>query len=182
VKLLVVNSFEFAACGSRQKHALAHWLREMRDAHNLRVVVYSIEREEPRVGALYGLSYTASSMSVVGSWRFEELNVELNATEKAVRYADAVEQIDNEIRQKKAEESRKAEAIKQEATTQAVASTAKKPTGMTMPRRELQSKLNLVPSSELLQSLKTNDLAPVGARSASIIEPMALEEDYAIAA
>ena len=181
VKLLVVNSFEFAACGSRQKHALAHWLREMRDAHNLRVVVYSIEREEPRVGALYGLSYTASSMSVVGSWRFEELNVELNATEKAVRYADAVEQIDNEIRQKKAE-ARNAEAIKQEATTQAVASTAKKPTGMTMPRRELQSKLNLVPSSELLQSMKTNDLAPVGARSASIIEPMVLEENYAMAA
>ena len=52
---------------------------------------------------------------------------------------------------------------------------------MTMPRRALQAKLALVPSSELLQTLKTNDLATVGARSASIIEAVEAE-DYAMAA
>jgi hypothetical protein len=188
VKMLVVNSFEFAACGSRQKHALAHWLREMRDAHNLRVVVYSYENNLPEVGALNALDYTASSVSMVGAWKIGEVSSSPTATDVAVRYADAVEEIDNEIRQKKAEEKAAQEKAAQDQATVApvqinapVVPTEKKPAAMTMPRRALQSKLNLVPSSELLQTLKTNDLTLVGAHPSNILETVE-EEDYAMAA
>jgi hypothetical protein len=54
VRLLVISSFEFAATNARQRHALVHWLRQMRDEHALRIVVYSLAPEVPQQGAHSG--------------------------------------------------------------------------------------------------------------------------------
>jgi hypothetical protein len=154
VRMLVVNSFEFAACGSRQKHALAHWLREMRDAHKLRVIVYSCARECPKFGALADLSFVANSTDEVGEWRwhnnYQNGSFGINATEMAVRYADAVEKLAKEMREKNAEGKSDEKA-------------GEKSQGMTMPRREWHGKLNFIGPDQLIESLKNKNLATVSA-------------------
>jgi hypothetical protein len=155
VRMLILNSFEFAACGSRQKHALAHWLREMRDAHRLQVVVYSCAPDAPRNGALFNLGYAASSTVEVGKWRYEEdYQSEYHTTtasEASLQYAA------NVIASEDAAASSKSSA-------------------MTMPRRKWQNKLNLIGAEELVGSLKNKELRAVSAGGEVV------EEEYAMAA
>lgn len=167
IRMIVVNSFEFAAIGSRQKQAFAAWLRAMRDAHKLRIVVYSYERESPRQGALSGLSYVSNYVDKVGEWQREEVPAAamLNATDVAESYADAVEQLHQQMQQ-----SREAQQVSQDvqpANTAAIIPTNASTTGsgMTMPRREWERRRDYEGYLRRPTSLDINDLAPRGART-----------------
>jgi hypothetical protein len=70
IKLVILNSFEFAAIYSRQRSKLATWLREMRDTYGVRMVVYSMY-EEQKSGALGTLSWLADRTQEVGEWQYE---------------------------------------------------------------------------------------------------------------
>lgn len=167
VRMLVLNSFEFAACGSRQKHALSHWLREMRDAHKLRVIVYSCAPELPKFGALADLGFVANSTDEVGEWRwhndYKNGRHGINATEMAVRYADAVEKLAKEMKEKAGEQGNDK-------------TPGEKSAAMAMPRREWYGKLNIIGPGQLIESLKNKNLTPV---SAGVEEE---ESEFAMAA
>lgn len=68
VKCIVLNSMDFAAETSRQRTALVHWLREMRDVMGCSVAVYVI-REPVGEGALMQLLWVSDRCSEVGEWR-----------------------------------------------------------------------------------------------------------------
>jgi hypothetical protein len=70
IKLVILNSFEFAAVYSRQRVKLATWLREMRDMHGVSVVVYSMHAAQT-MGALGTLSWLADRTQEVGDWQYE---------------------------------------------------------------------------------------------------------------
>jgi hypothetical protein len=70
IKLVILNCFEFAAIYSRQRSKLATWLREMRDAHDVRVVVYS-HHEPQKSGGLGTLAWLADRTQEVGAWQYE---------------------------------------------------------------------------------------------------------------
>lgn len=70
VKLVIINSFEFAAMHSRQRVKLANWMREMRDLHGVRVAVYSMYAEQ-KAGALGTLAWLADRTQEVGEWQYE---------------------------------------------------------------------------------------------------------------
>lgn len=71
VKLVIINSFEFAAIFSRQKTLLASWLREMRDAYGLRIAVYSMYPEQTH-GGLGSLAWLSDRSEQVGDWKYDE--------------------------------------------------------------------------------------------------------------
>ncbi len=70
IKLVILNSFEFAAIYSRQRNRLAVWLREMRDEHGIRIVVYSSHASQS-IGAHGVLSGLAERVQDVGAWQYE---------------------------------------------------------------------------------------------------------------
>ncbi|HET6513200.1 MAG TPA: hypothetical protein VFH43_13490 [Candidatus Kapabacteria bacterium] len=139
VRMIILNSWEFAALGSRQKHALAMWLREVRDASKLRVVVYTREKEIPKFGALAMLCHAASSCDDTGAWtwngRYAADKFYPNMTDTVNEYIEHYE-------------ARRAESSKG---------------GMTMPRKKRYGLLNIVTASELIDSLKNKDLRAVSA-------------------
>jgi hypothetical protein len=159
VRMIVLNSWEFAACGSRQKHALAHWLREMRDGNKVRVVVYSLEKECPRHGALPQLAYTANSTDEMGEWRWHNKYASgefyPNATETANEYAQAVEA--------KASAGKSDAATAEAASTEAATSEFTDQPEFVIPR-ERRGGLEFVKASDILQarSLKNKELEVAG--------------------
>lgn len=147
VKLLVLNSWEFAACGSRQKHALAHWLREMRDGNKVRIVVYSREPKCPEFGALPLLGYTANSTDEMGEWRWHDKYTKdqffPNATETVLEYMEA-------------REAERSDAAASDVADQSGTSVSRKKRGV----------LEFIPVGDILkaQALKNKELEGVGAQ------------------
>jgi hypothetical protein len=54
IRVIILNCIDFAARTTNQKKALVHWLREMRDVHECRVIVYGIHAttDEGAIGQL----------------------------------------------------------------------------------------------------------------------------------
>jgi hypothetical protein len=69
VKLVILNSFEFAALHSRQKVRLIEWIRSVRDGLDCRVVVYSMQELYEPVGAIKQLRWLAERSEECGDWR-----------------------------------------------------------------------------------------------------------------
>lgn len=194
IRLLVLNSFEFAAYGSRQKHALCNWLREMRDAHKLRVVIYSLERQMPKFGALSNIGYASSSTAEVGKWRYEEDYKEnhhfANATDASLQYAEDVVASEAAVTESKVTEpvttlnaALNGASINDATINEAAIPAASNLRSMTMQRRQWHRTLNIISAQDLNGSLKNNDLQPLGARSEVLeAEPEGIEPEYAIAA
>jgi hypothetical protein len=194
VRLLVLNSFEFAAYGSRQKHALCNWLREMRDAHKLRVVIYSLERAVPKFGALANIEYASSSTAEVGKWRYEDnykQNFHFpNAADASLQYAEdavasevAVTEV--AVTEVAATEKQVIEpaAIENSTINDAALPTASQLHAMTMQRRHWHRTLNIISADDLTGSLKNKDLQPRGAHSEAVEPELQAEEmEYAMAA
>lgn len=70
IKLVILNAFEFAAMFSRQRNRLAIWLREMRDAFGIRIVVYSILPPQT-IGAHGVLATLSERVQDTGAWQYE---------------------------------------------------------------------------------------------------------------
>lgn len=70
VRVVVMNSLDFATQNSRQRIAIVHWLREMRDELDVRVIVYSLH-EPAKFGAMGQLGWIADTVEEVGRWRLE---------------------------------------------------------------------------------------------------------------
>jgi hypothetical protein len=70
IKLVILNAFEFAAIYSRQRNRLATWLREMRDEHGIRIVVYSTQPAQ-QTGPHGVLSSLAERVQEVGAWQYD---------------------------------------------------------------------------------------------------------------
>jgi hypothetical protein len=67
VRLIAISSFEFAAWHSRGRTKIVHWLRRMRDEHEVSIVIYTMETHRPRpeaphMGALALLAWTSDAV------------------------------------------------------------------------------------------------------------------------
>jgi hypothetical protein len=71
VRVVVINSIDFAARTSSQCKSLVHWIREMRDVHDCRVVTYGIH-EPHELGAMGQLKWISETCEGVGEWRNKE--------------------------------------------------------------------------------------------------------------
>jgi hypothetical protein len=67
VRVIVLNSIDFAARTTNQKKALVHWLREMRDVLGCRVVVYGMFAPTD-TGAIAQLKYVTSREVRFDQW------------------------------------------------------------------------------------------------------------------
>jgi hypothetical protein len=71
VRVVVINSIDFAARTSSQCKSLVHWIREMRDAHDCRVVTYGIHAPH-ELGAMGQLKWISETCEGLGEWRNKE--------------------------------------------------------------------------------------------------------------
>lgn len=102
VKLVVLNSFEFAAFESRQRSRIVQWLRELRDGEGVRIVVYS-QHDEQRLSALMWL---ADSVEETAQWRrdtaMKDLIVQQNSIDATLEFVEALDTAvsDNDLQER----------------------------------------------------------------------------------
>ena len=70
VRVIVVNSIDWAARSSNQKKAFVHFLRQMRDDHDCQVIVYTF-LTLPRDGSYAHLRWLCDTTTPIGQWRWE---------------------------------------------------------------------------------------------------------------
>jgi hypothetical protein len=68
VRVVVLNSFDFATQNSRQRLAIVHWVRTLRDDLGVRVIIYSLHRPGD-FGAMGQLKLIADSIEETADWR-----------------------------------------------------------------------------------------------------------------
>ncbi|HET6512257.1 MAG TPA: hypothetical protein VFH43_08700 [Candidatus Kapabacteria bacterium] len=102
VRVIVLNSLDFAARTSNQRKALVHWLREMRDMHDCRVVVYGIHA--PSVdGAMAQLKYICERSISHQDWDRKVmelpgmLNPDLPAKHPSLVASEAITELEREL-------------------------------------------------------------------------------------
>jgi hypothetical protein len=89
VRVVVLNSFDFATQNSRQRLAIVHWVRTLRDDLGVRVIIYSLHRPGD-FGAMGQLKLIADSIEETADWRkappqsFEQGVLNTTATLKAI--------------------------------------------------------------------------------------------------
>ncbi len=71
VRTIILNSIDFAARTTNQKKALVHFLREMRDVHECRVIVYGIHAPTDD-GAVGQLKYVTERALRYDQWNAKE--------------------------------------------------------------------------------------------------------------
>jgi hypothetical protein len=86
VRLVLINSFEFAAKDSRTRAELMFWIKKVRDELNASVILFS--QRKPSAGALGALRYMAKTVAEVGAYKKTD---EARPASKAVEEAAAVE-------------------------------------------------------------------------------------------
>lgn len=94
VRMIVLNSFDFATQNTRQRVAIVQWARRMRDDHHASVVIYMLHRPS-EFGAMGQLALVADSIQDTAEWRTEQ---PFDALErKTINTTHALEQIITEI-------------------------------------------------------------------------------------
>lgn len=68
VRLVVLNSFDFATQNSRQRLAIVHWARKMRDDLGVSIAIYMLHRPSD-FGAMGQLALLADSIKETAEWR-----------------------------------------------------------------------------------------------------------------
>jgi hypothetical protein len=95
VKVVILNSIDFAARSSNQKKALVYFMRELRDMLGCRVIAYTYQSDTPMQGAFGDLKWLCDTVTDIGEWRTGRINhleVQIvNASIAAEQFVDALQ-------------------------------------------------------------------------------------------
>jgi hypothetical protein len=93
VKVIVLNSYDFSCRTPQQYRTLVHWLREMCDMHQCRIVVYGIH-ELADQGSMRQLQWVLDHVGMVGEWRVQKSHAQssLNFAHASTKVSSIVEE------------------------------------------------------------------------------------------